>query len=76
MKNRINIIVEVLVHLPLVHALFAYAYLLIIPTIRIVYFGTPYYWAEFDSTRTTALVLYLVVTGFFGFLLTLARYMP
>ena len=76
MKNKIYFIGELLAHLPIIHAAFALIYLLIIPTMRTVYFGTPYYWLDWDSTRTTALVLYLVTSGFVGFMAALARYMP
>lgn len=71
-----KIFFEILAHVPLAHAVFAFMYLLFVPTIRIVYFGTPYYWSDWDATRTTALALYLVVTGFVGFIATMARHMP
>lgn len=55
---------EILLWLPIAHGVFAFVFLVTVPTLRYVYFGTPLYWFEWETARWVTLICYLIVTGY------------
>jgi len=62
--------------IPVIHAAFVISIFLAIPTMRLVYFGTPMYWSDWSSERCNGLLAYIMTSCLTAIYTVIYKFMP